>query len=74
MQAELDAEGKVRVVKVVKGNRELAEAAVRAVRQWRYRPYLRDGRPVATETNILISFLSSDAVSMSFPPSLPATR
>jgi len=74
LQAELDAEGKVRVVKVVKGNRELAEAAVRAVRQWRYRPYLRDGRPVATETNILISFLSSDAVSMSFPPSLPATR
>lgn len=74
LQAEVDPEGKVRAVKVVSGNRELAAAALRAVRQWRYRPYLRDGRPVATETNIQISFLSNEAVSMSFPPSLPATR
>ena len=70
----MDSDGTVRTVRVVSGNRALAAAAVRAVRQWRYRPYLKDGLPVATETNIVISFISNDAISMSFPPSIAATR
>ena len=70
----MDSDGTVRTVRVVSGNRALAAAAVRAVRQWRYRPYLKDGLPVATETNIVISFISDDAISMSFPPSIPASR
>jgi len=74
LTARVDSDGTVRTVRVVSGNRALAAAAVRAVRQWRYRPYLKDGQPVATETNIVISFISDDAISMSFPPSLPPTR
>ena len=71
LTARVDSDGTVRSVRVVSGNRALAAVAVRAVRQWRYRPYLEDGQPVATETNIVISFISDDAISMSFPPSLP---
>ena len=74
LTARVDSDGTVRTVRVVSGNRALAAAAVRAVRQWRYRPYLKDGQPVATETNIVISFISNDAISMSFPPSIAATR
>jgi TonB family protein len=74
LTVRVDSDGTVRTVRVVSGNRALAAAAVRAVRQWRYRPYLKDGRPIATETNIVISFFSDDAISMSFPPSIPATR
>jgi periplasmic protein TonB len=74
LTATLDSEGAVRAVRVVSGNRALAGAAVRAVRRWRYRPYVKDGQPVATETNIVISFLSEDAISMSYPPSLSANR
>ena len=74
LAAQVDSNGAVRGVRVVSGNRALAAAAARAVRQWRYRPYLKDGQPVATETNIAISFISDDAISMSFPPSLPASR
>jgi len=74
LTARVDSDGTVRTVRVVSGNRALAAAAVRAVRQWRYRPYFQDGQPVATETNIVISFISDDAISMSFPPSIPATR
>ena len=74
LTARVDSDGTVRSVKVVIGNRALAAAAVRAVRQWRYRPYLQDGQPVATGTNIVISFISDDAISMSFPPSLPASH
>jgi protein TonB len=72
LTAILGSDGAVRNVRVVSGNRALAAAAVRAVRQWRYRPYLKDGQPVATETNIVISFFSDDAISMSFPPGIPA--
>jgi len=74
LTARVDSTGAVRTVRVVSGNRALAAAAVRAVRQWRYRPYVKDGQPVATETNIVISFISDDAISVSFPPSIPATR
>ena len=72
LTAGLGSDGAVRNVRVVSGNRALAAAAVRAVRQWRYRPYLKDGQPVATETNIVISFFSDDAISMSFPPGILA--
>jgi TonB family protein len=74
MTAQVNSDGTVRSVRVVSGNRALAAAAVRAVRQWRYRPYLKDGQAVATETNIVISFFSDDAISMSFPPSVPVRR
>ena len=72
LTARVDSDGTVRRVRIISGDRALAAAAVRAIRQWRYRPYLKDGQPVATETNIVISFLSKDAISMSFPPSIPA--
>lgn len=74
LTAGVDSKGNVRTVKIVTGNRALAAAAVRAVRQWRYRPYIKDGQPVATETNIVISFFSSEAISMSFPPRIPSSR
>jgi len=74
LTAQLDSEGTVRGVKIVSGNPALAAAAVRAVRQWRYSPYLKDGQPVATDTNMVISFISEDAISMSFPPSIPLSH
>ena len=74
LTARVDSDGVVRSVQVISGQRLLAAAAVRAVRQWRYRPFLKDGEPIATETNILISFIAEDAISMSFPPSIPAAR
>lgn len=74
LTAGVDSDGAVRTVRVVSGNRALAAAAVKAVRQWRYRPYLKDGRPVATETNIVISFFAHDAISMSFPLSIPTSQ
>jgi protein TonB len=74
LTARVNSDGAVGAVAVVSGNHALAAAAVRAVRQWRYRPYLKDGQPVPTETNIIISFISSEAVSMSFPPTIPPSQ
>jgi TonB family protein len=74
LTARVEADGTVRSVRVVSGNRVLAAAAVRAVRHWSYRPYVVDGQPVVTETNIVFSFYAEDAVSMTFPPSLPTIQ
>jgi TonB family protein len=74
LTARVEADGKVRNVRVVSGNRALAAAAVRAVRVWRYRPYVVDGQPVVTETNIVFSFFADDAISMTYPPSLPSIQ
>ncbi len=34
----------------------LATAAIEAVRQWRYRPYILNGQPVEVETQITVNF------------------
>jgi len=34
----------------------LAPAALEAVRQWRYRPYLLNGEPVEVDTQINVNF------------------
>jgi general secretion pathway protein A len=69
LKVVIDADGTVRKVDIVAGNRALADAAVRAVRHWRYRPHELNGHVVEAETNIAVSFLGDDAVSISFPGS-----
>jgi protein TonB len=68
LTAGVDSGGAVLNVRVVSGQPALARAAINAVRQWHYSPYLKDGEPVATEANILISFFSDDAISLDFTP------
>ncbi|MGO8795826.1 MAG: energy transducer TonB [Candidatus Sulfotelmatobacter sp.] len=63
--------GRVKEIWVLSGNRELAKAAIRAVRQWRYSQPERNGQAVEAETNVTIDFQGQDAVSIHFPPSPP---
>lgn len=58
--------GSVRDVSVGSGNRVLADAAVRAVRHWRYRPTELNGHAVEAEANVTISFVGRDAVTINF--------
>jgi TonB family protein len=67
LKAIIDTNGTVKEVDVLSGNRALADAAVRVVRQWRYHPPETEGHAVEAETHIVISFVGSDAVSISFP-------
>ena len=60
------ADGTVTKVEVLSGDPALARAAVRAVQRWQYHTYEVDGREVEAETNITISFVGDDAVSISF--------
>ena len=52
----VDENGKVEGVRLVEGNAVLAAAAINAVKQWRYRPYVRDGKAQPFQTVVLIDF------------------
>jgi len=56
LNAMVTEDGSVRDLKVVAGNATLAQAALEAVKQWRYQPYSLDGKPVKRETTITIDF------------------
>jgi protein TonB len=54
--ALIGKDGTVRDVRVQSGAPLLAQAAIDAVRQWRYRPYLLNGDPVEIDSQITITF------------------
>jgi protein TonB len=56
LQASITKEGNVSKLTVLAGNTTLAEAAIDAVRQWKYKPYLLNGRPTDIETQITVNF------------------
>jgi protein TonB len=54
-------DGRVRNLKLVEGSPVLAQSAMDAVKQWRYKPFLLDGKPTKRETTVTIDFkLPSD--------------
>jgi len=48
--------GVVEGVRLVEGNPALAAAAISSVKQWRYRPYVRDGKAQPFQTIVLVEF------------------
>jgi TonB family protein len=54
VRAEIDKEGNVTNVSIIQGHALLNEAAIAAVKQWRYRPHLVDGQPSAVVTTVRI--------------------
>jgi TonB family protein len=56
MQATISKDGTIENVHVIKGHRLLRGAATSAVRNWRYRPYLINGRPVEVATTVSVDF------------------
>lgn len=69
LKAVVGTDGNVREVEILSGDRALGDAAARAVRQWRYLPHDRNGHAVEVETNVAISFIGDDVVSITFPAS-----
>jgi protein TonB len=61
LMAVIGSDGSVRDVRVESGLPVLAQAAIDAVKQWRYKPYLVDGEPVEVDSRITINFTLSGA-------------
>jgi periplasmic protein TonB len=56
LRAVIGKDGTVQDVRVESGLPILAQAAIDAVKQWRYRPYLLNGEPVEVDSRITINF------------------
>jgi len=59
LHAIISKDGEIQELTLVSGHPMLAPAAIEAVRQWRYRPYLLNGEPVEVETTVTVTFLIS---------------
>lgn len=59
LRAIISKNGTIENLVVVRGHPMLSAAAIEAVRQWRYRPYLLNGEPIEVETEITVNFLLS---------------
>jgi protein TonB len=59
LQATISTRGNVEALRVISGPATLQQAALDAVRQWTYRPYLLNGAPVEVETTINVVFAPS---------------
>jgi protein TonB len=56
LQAEISKDGTIQNLQLISGHPMLAPAAIEAVKQWRYKPYLLNGEPVAVETQVIVNF------------------
>jgi periplasmic protein TonB len=54
--ATISKEGDITKVKTLSGDGILARAAIEAVKQWKYKPYLLDSQPVEIQTQITVNF------------------
>jgi protein TonB len=56
LSATVSKNGDISTVKVLSGDPQLAHAAVEAVKQWKYKPYLLNGEPVEIQTQVTVKF------------------
>lgn len=56
LQAMISKLGTIENLRLLSGHPMLAPAAIEAVRQWRYRPYILNSEPVEVETQITVNF------------------
>jgi protein TonB len=56
LQATIGKDGAIQNLRLLSGHPLLTQAAMDAVRQWRYRPYLLNNEPVEVDTTIQVNF------------------
>ena len=56
MRVNIDKEGNVSNIQIISGHPLLIPAAIEAVKQWKYKSYLRNGMPVEVETQVTVNF------------------
>jgi len=56
LHAIIAKDGSIQSLTVISGHPLLAGAAIDAVRQWRYKPYILNGEAVEVETFVTVNF------------------
>ena len=57
LEVRAGRDGSIQEIKLVSGERLLADAAMAAVKQWRFKPLVVKGQPVEMQTTITLNFL-----------------
>ena len=57
LAAVISKDGSMEGLKLISGHPMLMQAAVQAVSQWRYRPYILNGEAIEVETQITVNFI-----------------
>jgi TonB family protein len=74
LRADIDKDGNVEKMDLISGHPMLSPAAVEAVKQWKYEPYIVDGNVLPVETIIRVSFALEGGSGAADPNSPPAPR
>jgi TonB family protein len=56
LQVLIGRDGTVQDAKFLQGSLAFAHSAIDGVRQWKFKPYIMNGRPVSVQTQVTISF------------------
>jgi len=56
LNATINKHGDIENLQIVSGHPMLAPAAIEAVKQWKYKPYLLNGEPVEVITQVQVNF------------------
>ena len=59
LHAVISKDGSIEGLTLISGHPMLAPAAIDAVKQWKYKPYLLNGEPVEVDTEVLVNFTLS---------------
>jgi len=59
LRAVISKDGSIEGLTLISGHPMLAPAAIDAVKQWKYKPYLLNGEPVEVDTEVLVNFTLS---------------
>lgn len=74
LQGTINKEGAISELRIVDGPALLQEAAMDAVKQWRYRPFLLKDEPVEVTTTINVVFTLGDSPSAPQAPPAPSSQ
>lgn len=59
LDADISKDGTIESLRVISGHPMLVPAAIDAVKQWRYKPYLLNASPVPVNSKIMVNFVLS---------------
>ncbi len=63
LKIAIDEEGIVKEIIPVKGSKEFSDTAQQAVREWKFKPFLADDKPIAVEASVVFFFGKDGTVS-----------
>jgi TonB family protein len=67
LQAWIARDGSMQDLKLVSGSLVLGQAAYEAVKHWRYKPFLRNGKAVTAQTYVTVNFRLPQQSLVSYP-------